>query len=181
MQVSGQNSDSRRVRRAFACLLVVAGLTATGALGGTATATRSLDASILGQINAVRTSRGLAPLRPDPGLQAAAAAHSREMLRAGYFAHESPDGSPFWRRIERSYGIAGFHAWAVGENLATASPSLDASTLLRLWLASPPHRKNLLEPNWRQIGIAAVHVQKGPGVYGDLPATVVTADFGVRA
>ena len=169
------------MRRAFACLLVIAGLTPAGALGGRATATSGLDASILGQINTLRASRGLAPLRPSTGLQAAAAEHSREMLRAGYFAHESPDGSPFWKRIERSYGVTGFRTWDVGENLASASPTLDASSLVRNWLASPPHRANLLDPRWRQIGIAAVHVEKGSGVYGDLPATVVTADFGVRA
>ena len=50
-----------------------------------------------------------------------------------------------------------------------------------MWLASPPHRANLLDPHWREVGLSAVHATSAPGVYGGEAATIVTADFGVRS
>jgi hypothetical protein len=38
----------------------------------------------------------------------------------------------------------------------------------------------LLDPNWREIGVSAVHASSAPGVYNGLPVTIVTTDFGVR-
>jgi uncharacterized protein YkwD len=51
---------------------------------------------------------------------------------------------------------------------------------LKLWLASPPHRANLLDPRWREVGLVAVHTARAPGVYANSPTTIVTADFGAR-
>ncbi len=51
---------------------------------------------------------------------------------------------------------------------------------LKLWLASPEHRKNLVDPTWREIGVSAVHVAHAPGVYHGRDVTIVTTDFGVR-
>jgi len=56
-----------------------------------------------------------------------------------------------------------------------------AAQALRLWLASPPHRANLLDPHWRELGLSAVHSTGAPGVYHGMPATIVTADFGARS
>jgi len=47
-------------------------------------------------------------------------------------------------------------------------------------MKSPPHRKIILTPNWRDIGIGGVHAAAAPGVYQGLGVTIVTADFGVR-
>jgi uncharacterized protein YkwD len=49
-----------------------------------------------------------------------------------------------------------------------------------MWLNSPPHRKNLLTPGWREIGLSAVHVAAAPGVFEGRETTIVTADFGTR-
>jgi uncharacterized protein YkwD len=51
---------------------------------------------------------------------------------------------------------------------------------MKLWMASPEHRANILNPAWRQIGIAAVNSPSAPGTYGGHDVTVVTTDFGVR-
>jgi uncharacterized protein YkwD len=48
------------------------------------------------------------------------------------------------------------------------------------WMSSPEHRRNLLDPAWRQIGLATLTVPSAPGVYAGRDVTVVTADFGVR-
>jgi uncharacterized protein YkwD len=49
-----------------------------------------------------------------------------------------------------------------------------------MWLRSRPHRRNLLTPRWREIGLSAVHVAAAPGFFGGRTVTIVTADFGVR-
>ena len=57
---------------------------------------------------------------------------------------------------------------------------LSPATALKMWMRSPEHRANILNPNWREIGIAAVHVHGAPGTFGGLPVTIITTDFGVR-
>jgi uncharacterized protein YkwD len=148
---------------------------------GAASSSARMQAALLSQLNAVRSSRGLVRLRLAPGLNAAAAAHSRQMARLGYFSHNSANGASFSRRVASYYSLRGYRSWAVGENLVWASPELGAARAVRLWLASPPHRANLLDARWREIGLSAVHATSAPGVYGGNPATIVTADFGVRS
>ena len=153
--------------------------TATGAERSTR-ADDTLEKGVLAEINTLRASHQLAPLRLNVRLGAAADAHSLAMARRGFFAHESADGSAFWKRVQRFYSDRGFARWSVGENLLWSSPSLDAADALEMWLASPPHRKNLLSPAWREIGLSAVRVAAAPGVFGGRETTIVTADFGAR-
>jgi uncharacterized protein YkwD len=142
----------------------------------------ALDAGVLGKLNAIRATHGLAPLHLSAGLTAAAAYHSRELVAGGYFAHTSADGGAFWKRIERWYAPhQGSGSWSVGENLLWSSPGVDASQALVAWMKSPEHRANILSSDWREIGIAAVHVTKGSGVYGGRPVTIITTDFGARS
>ena len=145
-----------------------------------AAARSRLEAQVLGQINTLRARRNLRPLRFSSRLNAAADSHSRAMSRRGFFAHESADGTAFWKRVRRFYPQGSRRFWSVGENLLWASPSVDPAEAMRMWMASPPHRANLLTGRWREIGLSAVHVQSAPGVYGGREVTIVTADFGVR-
>jgi uncharacterized protein YkwD len=153
---------------------------APSAPGARAVSYDSLERAVLAEVNALRRSRGLSFLRLSDSLTRAADQHSAEMARLGYFAHESADGSAFDRRVARYYSWTKSRYWSVGENLLWSSPGVDAAGALRLWLNSPPHRKNLLTARWREIGLSAVHVESGPGSYGGLPVTILTADFGVR-
>jgi uncharacterized protein YkwD len=148
---------------------------------GTMAQATQLQAALLDKVNAFRTARGLTRLRLSPALSAAANAHSTEMARLGYFSHNSANGASFSSRLGRFYPLRGFHSWSVGENLLWSAPDVGALRALKLWLASPPHRANLLSPRWREIGIGAMHSTSAPGVYGGRPATVVTADFGARS
>ena len=61
-----------------------------------------------------------------------------------------------------------------------SSAELTADQVIEMWLASPPHRKNLLTPAWREVGLGAVHAPAAPGVHEGLDVTILTADFGVR-
>jgi uncharacterized protein YkwD len=163
---------------AAALLLPPAG--SAGSRGGV-TRVSSLDSALVVQVNAFRLAHGLAPLRVSPFLSAAARAHSTQMARLGYFSHNSANGSPFSSRIATYYPSRGYRSWTVGENLLWASPEVGAARALKLWLASPPHRANLLSPRWRETGLAAVHSTRAPGVYGNAPTTIVTVDFGARS
>jgi uncharacterized protein YkwD len=162
-------------------VLVVAALAAAPASARVDVPRRpALESAVLTQINAVRRQHGLAPLRVNPRLGAAADAHSRAMVAGGFFSHESSDGTAFWKRVARFYPQGSRRYWSVGENLLWSSPDVDAPGAVRMWMNSPPHRANLLSARWREVGLSAVHVGAGHGVFGSNPVTVLTADFGVR-
>ena len=125
------------------------------------------ELTLLAAINQVRTANGLSALRIDPRLQRAARSHSHDMVRRGYFAHGA-----FPQRMA-SFRVRGPK---LGENLAWGSGHLSrASAMIAQWLASPPHRANLLRPGYRRIGIGRVR-----GRFAGLRAAVVTADFAGR-
>ena len=139
----------------------------------------ALEADIVGRMNAQRGARGLRPLRVSRGLTAAATYHSQQMGLFGFFEHESRNGAPFWRRVERFYP-SGRGYWSVGENIFWESPDTSASSAVREWMQSPPHRQNILTSEWRDVGVAAVHFPVARGAFGGRSVTIVTADFGVR-
>ena len=139
-----------------------------------------LQGALVAQINAFRAAHGLARLRVSGALNGVADGHSAQMARLGYFSHDSANGQSFSARIAGAYSPRGYRSWSVGENLVWGGPDIGAVRAFRLWLSSPPHRANLLNARWREVGLAAVHSTSAPGVYGGYPATVVTADFGAR-
>ena len=140
----------------------------------------SLEQDVLTAINDVRLKYHLVPLRLNKQLSVAARSHSLSMAQDGYFRHESADGSPFWKRIKPLYPPRPRHTWGTGENMVWQSPDLSAAEAIDAWLNSPPHRKNLLTPSWREVGVGSVRALAAPGVYEGLDVTIVTADFGVR-
>ena len=164
-------------------IAVVVGAAAAAPAGSAVrrvTQLRSLDSKVFFAINAVRRAHGLVPLRKSAALHASARQHSREMGRDGYFAHSSADGTDCWTRIKHYYRSRGYTHWSAGENLLWATPSLSASRAVRVWLGSSGHRRNLLNPAFRSLGVAAVHVTDAGGVYGHRAVTIITTDFGAR-
>jgi uncharacterized protein YkwD len=82
----------------------------------------------------------------DPVLQAAARDHSLDMYRRKYFSHMTPDGkNPFDRMREHQA-----HFVTAGENIAFAPDMNQAEESL---LASPDHRANILNADFRCVGI----------------------------
>ena len=148
----------------------------------TASVTRvtSLEGLLIQQINAVRLTHGLHRLTRSSALARSAVGHSVAMATQGFFTHESADGRPFWHRVEQNY-TRRTHGWTVGENLAmfgNASPN--ATAIVEAWMASPPHRANLLRPIFREAGVGIVFNPAAGGVFGGLPTWVVTLDVGRR-
>jgi uncharacterized protein YkwD len=164
----------------FAFLLVPAATARPGETHGRRVALTSLESGVLQQLNAIRLQHRLVPLKLSAALTDSAAAHTREMEQDGYFAHNSADGTVFWKRIQHWYAQGAYGYWSVGENLLWSAPDIGAPGALQLWMNSPEHRANILDPNWREIGISAQHAAAAPGTYKGLEVTVITTDFGVR-
>jgi uncharacterized protein YkwD len=139
-----------------------------------------LARDLVARINKLRRSHRLAPLGLSPRLQRAGLDHAGALARAGLFTHEWPDGRPFGTWILAFYPLARFSYWRVGENLVWASPTLTADEAVKDWMASPAHRRILLAPAWRQVGVGVVDALAAPGAYGGLDVTVAAAEFGVR-
>jgi uncharacterized protein YkwD len=147
----------------------VAGLLVAGRAGATAVRETSLEQSYAVAINAVRTAHGLAPLTVEPALVVSARGQSARLVATNTFAH----GSSWWKRIL----AAGATGTQVGENLGWCAPSLcpDGSpqAIVRMWLASPEHRANVLDPRFDHIGVG---IRIG-AFKGYAHAYVVTTDF----
>ena len=157
----------------------VAGAAGTG--GRTPSAADQLESQVLTELNKIRRAHGLVPVKISRPLTSAADAHSKAMGSFGFFAHESQDGSVFWKRVKRFYGPGKSGNWSVGENLLWSTEGLDAAAALKLWMASPKHRENILTARWREVGLSAVTVPAAPGIFGGRDVTIVTSDFGVRS
>ena len=140
----------------------------------------ALESQLLGQINLTRGRHGLRSLRLSAALTAAADQHSQSMAQKGYFSHDSANGSSFFKRIASFYTYRGYSNWSAGENILWSSPNVTPGSAFRMWMESPEHRANLLDREWREIGLGAVHVASAPGVYAGDEVTIVTADFGIR-
>ena len=164
---------------AAAALTAVAAATASTSSAPEIRGRPILEAKVLVEVNALRVSHGLQPLRPSRELAAAAGQHSLEMVQDGYFEHKGL-GSSYARRLASYYPVGSHRRWLVGENLVWGSPTLSAREAVRLWLHSPEHRANLLRRSWREVGVSAVHAPAAPGVFQGLDVTVITLDFGRR-
>jgi uncharacterized protein YkwD len=172
-------------RRGVAWLLLAALLACVGLLAAAAGAAGqdragSFELTLLAQLNQIRAAHDLHPLALSPGLNDAAIQHTQEMVADGYFAHDSANGTPSWKRIRDYYPSASFAYWSVGENLFWRSGAATPTAGVKAWMASPGHRANILDPSWRQIGIASVNSPDAPGTYGGNDVTVITTDFGDR-
>ena len=88
------------------------------------------------------------PLQWNLQLQWAATAHSRDMARQDYVEHRDPAGDSVRERVRLQT-----YPWRhVGENIAGGTDSLDRT--VEVWLASPSHCENLMEPDYRDMALA---------------------------
>ena len=156
------------------------GAVATSSSGASLQRDTTLEALVLREVNVLRAKRGMQPFSSSSTLSRAAVFHTRSMASAGYFSHTSNDGTSFSKRLTRFYASRS-GGWTVGENLAMfggAAPT--AHAVVSAWMASPPHRANLLRPQFREVGIAIFHHPAAGGVFGGLPTWVITLDVGRR-
>jgi uncharacterized protein YkwD len=143
-------------------------LVAFPAAAGAATKASASETALLNEINVVRTTHGLHALVFDATLTRAARAHTFEMTSTGAFAHGA-----FQTRMLH-FGARGP---LLGENLAWGVGSYGTPhSIVQNWLASPPHRANLLRPGFSRVGLGELRAR----FQGANGAHVVTADFAGR-
>lgn len=168
----------RRVRAlAIAALLSVAGLSAAAAPAAGAgrcaaahasishASRRAIKAAVVCLVNLQRTSRGLPPLHESRRLDRSAQGWTNVMVRVHEFTH----GADFASRIS----AVGFDWEAAGENIAAGYQT--PASVVRAWMASPGHCRNILSPTFLDVGtgvsVGAVAGAEGAGTW--------TQDFGL--
>mmetsp|Transcript_23745 Transcript_23745/g.42569 ORF Transcript_23745/g.42569 Transcript_23745/m.42569 type:complete len:141 (-) Transcript_23745:1369-1791(-) len=108
----------------------------------------SANSGILAAVNAERQANGRAALSYDSKLEAAAAAHAKDMARHGFMSHTGSDGSDLAKRLKR----AGYKYCFGAENVAFGQQSLPA--VMTAWMNSSGHRKNILNRKATSVGLA---------------------------
>jgi uncharacterized protein YkwD len=139
-----------------------------------------LRTGLRSEINRVRAEHGLQRLRAAKPLRQAAAQHVYEMAVLGFFSHSSPNRARLAVRLAAFYPPRGYAMWHVGETLLWWQTPLPARAIVRLWLNSPEHRRQLLDPRFREVGIDAAEVAGAGGIFRGRTVMLVGADFGVR-
>jgi len=130
----------------------------------------SLSKAILIELtNQQRQSFGLKVLQEDAFLNDAALQKAQDMLELDYFGHNSPKGTSPWYWFKE----AGYEYQKAGENLGIGF--LDAEEIFQAWNDSFPHKKNIINPGYEDIGIAILK-----GDFQGNETTVVVQLFGSR-
>ncbi len=116
----------------------------------------------LDRINSVRATGckcGVTYMPPAPPLvwndilAKAAFNHAKDMSRHNYFSHVSLDGRTSEQRVVAAgYGYQGFRSYQVGENIAEGQQSI--TEVNDGWFKSEGHCKNLMNPGFKEIGVA---------------------------
>lgn len=94
------------------------------------------------------------PLTWNGALFQAALAHSQDMASQNYFSHDSLDGRTMGVRIKN----AGYQYSYAGENIAAGQVTVQE--VMDAWTTSSGHCKNMLNPNYKEIGVACVNNSK---------------------
>jgi uncharacterized protein YkwD len=128
-------------------------------------------------MNHERQRVGLEPFAENDLIVDAAASHARAMVSRGFFSHfgTKPPGRTLSDRLRRSHYLPA-RRFLVGENLAFgrgrgSKPAL----MMRAWMRSTPHRVNILERRFREVGVGV-----RPGTPVGRRGVTYTVDFGVR-
>lgn len=111
---------------------------------------------ILSLINAAREVENAPPLVANSQLIAAAQRHSNDMANTENLSHVGSDGSQFWQRI----ADAGYNMNTGAQNILSLSTD-DITEAFSQWRDSPPHYANMVNPSYREIGVAVATSASG--------------------
>jgi uncharacterized protein YkwD len=130
---------------AFAAASMLAGPLADPAA---ASASSTYESEVIKYANVDRTRRDLAKLSPSVCLDSFAESWARNMATKQRMYHQ--ELGPILSKCKLSQ---------VGENIAFGYQS--GKSVTKAWLASPPHKANLLNKRHRLIGVGAVRDKNG--------------------
>jgi uncharacterized protein YkwD len=119
--------------------------------------------------NNAREKHGLKPFCVHPALQNAARAHSKDMIQRHYFSHHTKGSNEDPCSRIRRFG----YDWSsCAENIGY---NTTPDSMFRTWMNSAGHRRNILDPKFREIGVGAC-----TGDYFNNKTTMYTVDLGSR-
>jgi uncharacterized protein YkwD len=122
-------------------------------------------------VNWARAQDNRVRLAQTPALRRAAALKGQGVASCGQFSH-TPCGTDVTAAVRAS----GYRYATFGENLYAGTwGQVSARDVLTAWLQSPPHRTNVLDPSFRDVGAASARAH---GLLGDGDAVVWAATFG---
>jgi uncharacterized protein YkwD len=134
--------------------------------GESKTTLNSFEQQVFDLVNQERASAGCPAVTIDTSLMMTSSNHSEDMATNNFFDHTGSDGSSVAQRA-----TAAGYAWSrVGENIAAGHSS--PSEVMDGWMNSPGHRANILNCEYRNVGIG--YVYKSGSTYGHY----WTQDFG---
>lgn len=110
----------------------------------------AIQNQVLALVNQERAAQEMSVLKINSVLNASALEKAEDMIEQGYFAHFSPDGKKPWDFINRNDYAYLF----VGENLAMNFTS--ANSVHKALMDSPSHRKNILNDQYTEVGMAVI-------------------------
>jgi len=116
-----------------------------------------LEDQVFEAVNAERQKRDLLPLERDYTLNQVAHGHCAYMCRQERLTHKDDKNREVEGRFEEKNIPWRLAAENVARNRGFADPVQEA---VRGWLASPGHRKNMLEKEYRQTGLGVVQSRK---------------------
>jgi uncharacterized protein YkwD len=169
------------VLTASACLVTAAAARAADCSGAldepTAATTATAADAIACLVNQERARRGLRPLIRDASLTQAARRHAADMVRRTFFSHVTPGGTTLGDRL-RHVGYGEGRSWRAGEALGWGTGDrATPDALVDEWLASPPHRRILLDAGFHELGVGVAAGAPRPTAAGS--GATYALDLGV--
>ena len=93
------------------------------------------------------------PLIWNDELYIAALGHAKDMATKAYFSHDSKDGRTMENRLlNAGYTYKGYKSYAIGENIAQGQESINE--VMTGWFKSVGHCKNLMNSDFKEVGVA---------------------------
>lgn len=108
---------------------------------------------IIDGTNIERKKANLAPLKENSALSYAAYLRARDILKFQDFSHEATQSGD--RTAFLAMQVVGYRYIYGGENLAMGTS--DPNEIISDWLASPKHKDNLLNRNFKETGVAVLN------------------------
>ncbi|MFB7508732.1 CAP domain-containing protein, partial [Streptomyces broussonetiae] len=121
----------------------------------TVSAQAAAEAEVLKLVNEERAKVGCSALSANSSLTKLAEAFSNDMAARGFFDHTDPDGRSPWDRADAA-GITNLG----GENIARGQA--DAAAVMQAWMNSPGHKANILNCDFKTLGVGVHLGQGGP-------------------
>ncbi|WP_326720444.1 CAP domain-containing protein [Streptomyces sp. NBC_00243] len=119
----------------------------------TVSAETAAEAAVLELVNTERAKVGCSPVAANSALSELASVFSEDMAARGFFDHTDPDGATPWDRAATA-GITNLG----GENIARGQSTAEA--VMEAWMNSPGHRANILNCDFKTLGVG-VHIASG--------------------